>query len=100
MTVAPTPLHRESHRRARVWIAGAFVLVAIGVLVLRLREPDRHRPFRTPMVWLVAPGAVLSCGYLMLQLPAITWIRFALWLLAGLVIYALYGYRRSRLREG
>lgn len=76
----------------------AFVLVAIGVMVLRLREPDRHRPFRTPYVWVVAPAAVISCGYLMLQLPMVTWIRFGLWLLAGLVIYAAYGYWNSRLR--
>ena len=77
----------------------AFVLVAIGVMVLRVREPDRHRPFRTPFIWLVAPGAVLSCGYLMMQLPGVTWIRFGVWLLAGLLIYAVYGYRRSVLRR-
>ena len=76
----------------------AFVLVAIGVMALRLREPDRHRPFRTPFIWFVAPAAVVSCFYLMLQLPGITWIRFVIWLAAGLVIYALYGYRKSRLR--
>ncbi|HEU5208559.1 MAG TPA: amino acid permease [Longimicrobiales bacterium] len=76
----------------------AFVLVAIGVMVLRLREPERHRPFRTPFVWVVAPGAVIACGYLMIQLPAITWIRFGLWLGLGLVVYWLYGYRNSRLR--
>ena len=77
----------------------AFVLVAIGVMVLRLREPDRHRPFRTPFVWFVAPAAVLSCFYLMIQLPGITWVRFVIWLAAGIVIYALYGYRKSRLRN-
>ncbi len=76
----------------------AFVVVAIGVMVLRIREPDRHRPFRTPFIWFVAPAAVVSCGYLMLQLPWITWERFLLWLAAGLVLYFVYGYRRSRLR--
>ena len=76
----------------------AFVVVAIGVMVLRIREPDRHRPFRTPFIWFVAPAAVVSCGYLMMQLPWITWERFILWLAAGLVLYFVYGYRRSRLR--
>ncbi|HXF95468.1 MAG TPA: amino acid permease [Gemmatimonadales bacterium] len=76
----------------------AFVLVAAGVLVLWRREPNRPRPFRTPwMPWtpLIAIGA---CLYLMLQLPWITWLRFLLWLAAGLLIYLFYGYRRSRLR--
>lgn len=75
----------------------AFVLVAVGVLILRSIDPDRERPFRAPVVWFVAPAAVLSCGYLMVQLPRVTWIRFVVWLAAGLVIYALYGVRKSRL---
>ena len=76
----------------------AFVLVAIGVMALRIREPNRHRPFRTPLIWFVAPAAVVSCFYLMLQLPGVTWMRFVIWLVAGMVIYVAYGYRRSRLR--
>jgi APA family basic amino acid/polyamine antiporter len=78
----------------------AFVLVAAGVLVLRIREPERHRPFRTPAVWVVAPAAILSCAFLMFQLPLVTWIRFGAWLALGVVIYLGYGYRRSRLRSG
>ncbi len=77
----------------------AFVLVAIGILILRRTDPGRARPFHTPFVWFVAPAAVLSCGYLMFQLPTVTWIRFGIWLLAGLVLYALYGYRHSALRK-
>ena len=73
----------------------AFVLVAIGVLILRRRDPGRPRPFRAPLIWFVAPGAVVSCTYLMLQLPGITWVRFAIWLAIGLVIYFLYGIRHS-----
>jgi APA family basic amino acid/polyamine antiporter len=77
----------------------AFVIVAIGVLVLRLREPARERPFRTPAIWIVAPGAILSCAFLMSQLPLITWIRFGAWLIIGIVIYFTYGYRRSRVHR-
>ena len=75
----------------------AFVLVAIGVVILRYVDPSRPRPFRAPAIMVVAPLAVISCSYLMLQLPGITWMRFGLWLAAGLVIYFLYGQRRSRL---
>jgi APA family basic amino acid/polyamine antiporter len=78
----------------------AFILVAAGVLALRVREPQRHRPFRTPAIWIVAPAAILSCGFLMFQLPLVTWIRFGAWLALGGVIYLVYGYRRSKLRSG
>jgi APA family basic amino acid/polyamine antiporter len=75
----------------------AFVLVSAGVIVLRKAEPDRPRPFRAPWVPLTPILAILSCLYLMLQLPWVTWVRFALWLAVGLVIYFLYGIRHSRL---
>jgi len=78
----------------------AFVLVALGVIVLRRREPDRPRPFRTPWVPLVPVLGILSCVYLMFGLPWVTWLRFALWLVVGLTVYFLYGRRRSRLNEG
>ena len=75
----------------------AFVLVCIGILILRKRDPDRPRAFRTPWVPLIPVLGVLSCLYLMLGLPWITWVRFGLWLAIGLVIYFLYGRKRSRL---
>jgi APA family basic amino acid/polyamine antiporter len=75
----------------------AFILVAVGIVVLRRVDPGRPRPFRTPGVPWVPLGAVLCCGYLMLQLPRLTWIRFGLWLAVGLGIYFAYGARRSRL---
>src|SRR6202008_3533740 len=68
----------------------AFILVCVGILVLRKREPDRPRAFRTPWVPVIPVLGVLSCAYLMLGLPWITWVRFALWLAIGLVIYFLY----------
>jgi APA family basic amino acid/polyamine antiporter len=77
----------------------AFAIVAAGIIILRRKEPDRPRPFRTPLVPWVPLGAILCCGYLMFELPVITWIRFFAWMAAGLVIYILYGYQRSRLNR-
>jgi APA family basic amino acid/polyamine antiporter len=76
----------------------AFILVCVGILILRKRDPGRRRAFRTPFVPVVPVLGILSCGYLMLGLPWITWLRFALWLLVGLVIYFAYGMKRSGLR--
>ena len=75
----------------------AFVLVSLGVIVLRRQEPERKRPFRVPGVPFTPLISVAACLYLMLQLPRITWMRFGIWLLAGLVIYFLYGMWHSRL---
>ncbi|MGZ4592775.1 MAG: amino acid permease [Actinomycetes bacterium] len=75
----------------------AFILVAIGVVVLRRTRPDLERSFRTPMVPLVPILSVLASFYLMLNLTAATWVRFFVWMALGLVIYFLYGARRSRL---
>ena len=77
----------------------AFVLVSAGVIVLRRIDPDRPRPFRVPGAPWTPIISILACGYLMLQLPRITWIRFGIWLLLGLVIYFLYGYKHSALRN-
>jgi len=76
----------------------AFILVALGVLVLRRTHPNQRRSFRTPWVPWVPLGAVVSCGYLMFQLPAKTWIRFGVWMAIGLVIYFGYSRHRSRLQ--
>jgi len=75
----------------------AFILVSVGILVLRRRDPGRPRAFRTPGAPIVPLLGILSCAYLMLGLPWVTWMRFGLWLLAGLVVYGLYGARRSAL---
>jgi len=75
----------------------AFMLVCIGIIILRRREPLRPRAFKTPLVPLVPICGVMACLYLMLGLPWITWIRFGLWLLVGLVIYFAYGRERSAL---
>lgn len=77
----------------------AFVLVSIGVIVLRRSQPDRPRHFRVPLVPLVPMLSVVCCLILMLGLPLETWLRFVVWLVIGLVIYFLYSMRRSPLRE-
>jgi APA family basic amino acid/polyamine antiporter len=77
----------------------AFVLVCLGILILRHREPQRHRSFKVPLVpWTPLLG-IAMCIALMAGLPLVTWLRFLGWLAAGLVIYFLYGIRRSRLRR-
>ncbi|WP_431962705.1 amino acid permease [Actinacidiphila sp. bgisy160] len=77
----------------------AFVVVAIGVVVLRRTRPDLPRAFRTPLVpWLPAVS-VLATLWLMLNLPAETWLRFAVWMALGFIVYFLYGYRHSRVRK-
>jgi APA family basic amino acid/polyamine antiporter len=90
----------ETYNLTNIGTLFAFALVSAGVLVLRFTEPARPRPFRVPWVWVVAPASVILCILVMLGLPGETWIRFAAWLTIGLVIYVLYGYRHSRLRNG
>jgi len=77
----------------------AFVLVSAGVIFLRRIDPKRPRPFRVPWVPLTPLISIVACIYLMLQLPVVTWIRFAIWLVVGLVIYFTYGYTHSTLRR-
>ena len=83
----------------------AFVVVALSVLVLRRTRPDLHRAFRAPLVPWIPLLSVAASLWLMLNLPAETWLRFAIWMAAGFLIYFLYGRGHSRLarprqREG
>jgi basic amino acid/polyamine antiporter, APA family len=78
----------------------AFVMVAIGVMVLRVTQPERKRPFRTPLVWIVCPLAVLGCLLLFVNLPLKTLEVFFGWGIVGLVVYYLYGRRKSHLANG
>jgi basic amino acid/polyamine antiporter, APA family len=78
----------------------AFLLVSVGVIVLRRTRPDMPRPFRVPGVPIVPLIGIGLLIYLMTDLPAFTWWRFGVWLAIGLLIYAVYGYRSSRLRRG
>jgi len=78
----------------------AFILVCLGVNVLRRVAPDRPRPFRVPFVPVFPILGVILCVVLMLSLPVMTWIRFVVWLGIGLTIYFLYSVRHSKLRRG
>ncbi|MFI0812417.1 amino acid permease [Streptomyces echinatus] len=75
----------------------AFIVVALSVIILRRTRPDLHRAFRTPWVPVVPIVSVCASLWLMLNLPAETWIRFALWMVVGFVVYFLYGRSHSRL---
>ena len=74
----------------------AFAIVCAGVLVLRYTDPERPRPFRTPLVPLVPILGIVSCFYLMAGLPVDTWARLIIWMALGLAIYFLYGRRHSK----
>jgi APA family basic amino acid/polyamine antiporter len=88
---------REAGSLCSIGTLLAFVIVSVGVLVLRLREPNLPRAFKTPWVWLVAPMGVISALYLMISLPWRTWERLLIWLLIGQVIYFSYAIRKSKL---
>src|SRR5690606_35319016 len=76
----------------------AFAIVNAGVLALRRRRPDLPRKFRTPFFPVTPVLGVVFCVLVMAGLAGVTWVAFALWMLAGLLCYFLYGYRHSRLR--
>ncbi|MDQ6829575.1 MAG: amino acid permease [Gemmatimonadota bacterium] len=90
----------ETYDLTNIGTLFAFVLVCLGVLVLRYTEPERPRPFRVPFAAPVCLLGAALCFFVMYGLPAIAWRRFGWWLLIGLVLYFLYGYRHSTLRRG
>jgi APA family basic amino acid/polyamine antiporter len=88
----------ETYDLTNIGTLFAFALVSAGVLVLRVKDPDRPRPFRVPLIWGVAPLSMAACLFVMVGLPRQAWERFAIWLAIGLALYFLYGVRHSRLR--
>ncbi len=90
----------EIYDLTNIGTLSAFAIVCIGVLVLRYLDRERPRPFRVPAVWLVSIAGALSCLYVMKGLPVRAWERFGIWLAVGLLLYFVYGYRRSHLRAG
>jgi APA family basic amino acid/polyamine antiporter len=89
----------ETYDLTNIGTLFAFALVCAGVLVLRVTEPNRARPFKVPLVWVIAPLGVAACLFIMVGLPPQAWVRFAWWLGIGILIYAFYGYRNSKLRR-
>jgi basic amino acid/polyamine antiporter, APA family len=77
----------------------AFIVVSLGVLVLRKTQPNLKRAFKVPFVPVIPILAILFCGYLSLQLPSTTWTTFAIWIAIGLLVYFLYGRRNSKLND-
>lgn len=77
----------------------SFVMVCIGVIVLRIRHPRLNRPFKNPWNPLIPVLGILSCGALMTFLPASTWLRFGLWILVGIVVYFAYSMHHSKLHK-
>jgi APA family basic amino acid/polyamine antiporter len=77
----------------------AFVVVCIGVLVLRRTRPDLQRPFRVQAIWIIAPLGIAMCVLMIGFLPVSTWVRLVVWTAIGVVIYFTYSYRHSRLRN-
>jgi APA family basic amino acid/polyamine antiporter len=74
----------------------AFAAIAVCMLILRVREPNRLRVFRTPLPWIVGPLAIIGCIYLFVSLPGRTQLRFAIWSVIGTLVYLAYGVRKSR----
>ncbi|HOV96068.1 MAG TPA: amino acid permease [Thermomonas sp.] len=78
----------------------AFFMVALAVLILRVKDPNRPRPFRTPLVWVVSPLAILGTVFLYFNLPFDAMIVLPIWGGIGLLLYFMYGYRKSQLAPG
>ena len=89
----------ETYDLTNIGTLFAFILVCGGILVLRVRDPKRPRPFRVPLVWVIAPLGVAGCIFIMIGLPHQAWLRFYWWLAIGLVLYFTYGYRHSKLNK-
>jgi APA family basic amino acid/polyamine antiporter len=91
---------REAASLVSIGTLLAFVIVSIGVLVLRVREPDLPRAFKTPLVWFVGPAGAVSAMYLMWSLPWSTWERLIIWFGIGMIVYFGYGVYHSKLASG
>ena len=87
----------ETYDLTNIGTLFAFLIVCLGVLALRVKEPTRPRPFRVAFVWIVAPLGALACLYIMTGLPSTAWYRFGIWMALGSAFYFLYGFKNSKL---
>ncbi len=87
----------ETYDLTNIGTLFAFVIVCVGVLALRIKDPERPRPFRVPLVWVVSPVGALACLYVMRGLPPTAWYRFGIWMVIGGAFYFLYGFKHSKL---
>lgn len=90
------PIHTIAEM-ANIGTLSAFFLAGFGVLYLRIKQPDIPRKFRCPAIYFVAPMAMLCTGYLIYNLPVLTWIRFVVWCVVGLLVYFGYSYKHSKM---
>jgi APA family basic amino acid/polyamine antiporter len=90
----------EAAELTNIGILLAFVVVSAAVIVLRYRSPDLPRTFRTPLMPVTPLVGIAFSLWLITQLQWQTWVRFAVWVVIGVIIYAAYGYRHSRLGRG
>lgn len=77
----------------------AFTMVCVSIIILRVKKPELHRPFRTPFVYFVGIAGAAGCLYLMTSLPSSTWVRLGIWTIIGLLIYFFYGIKNSKLND-
>ena len=98
LTSGLTPIHTLGHMTS-LGTLFAFVVVAAAVMILRIKRPDLERGFRCPAVFVVAPLAIITCGYLIISLFMETGIPFLIWIALGLVVYFGYSYKRSELNN-
>ena len=98
ITAGLTPIN-ELAELVNIGTLAAFVLVCAGVIALRITKPDMPRPFKLSWHPVIPVLGIIFCLALMFSLPATTWFRFLIWMIAGFVIYAVYGYKHSKIGQ-
>jgi APA family basic amino acid/polyamine antiporter len=98
LLAALVPMH-DLAELVNVGTLFAFITVCAGVIILRYTRPDLHRPFKTPLMPLIPALGIISCSYLIYNLPGLTMLRFVIWMALGLLVYFFYSRHRSELNS-